>query len=209
MDVFTELPSDLHYLIGPAEKFGCNQFDDQIADFLDRATESEMDELAAVAERFRLSGHSHEFDAFLDRFPITDHQQSAQLYFLFGVIDAAGFDFCDPDWNTVESHMESLQRFGGYRLASKRAHAARFLADFGNDANAAVPLLKTACSDGDERVRVWAHYALAKIEGDVEFHIGAIRNIFSSHSDLDEFDCYDEVGMEAEAALELLTECAG
>ncbi len=209
MDVFAKLPPDLHYLIGPAERFGRYQFDDQITEFLDRATESEMDELATVAERYRLNRHSVEFDAFLDRYSITDHEQSARLYFLFCVIDAAGIDFSDPDWNTVESHMESLQRFGSFRLASQRAHAAKFLADFGNDAIAVVPLLETACSDEDERVRVWAHYALARIHGDVENHVAAIRNIFSSHNELDEFEFYDDVGMEAEAALELLNGIAG
>ena len=48
MDVFAKLPPDLQYLMGPAEKFGRYQFDDQIAGFLDRATETEMDELAAI-----------------------------------------------------------------------------------------------------------------------------------------------------------------
>ena len=209
MNVFEKLPPDLQYLIGPAEKFGGYQFDDQIAEFLDRATETEMEELAAIAERFRLNGHSQEFDAFLDQFPITDHEESARLYFLFGLIDAAGIDFSDPNWNTVESHMESLQRFGSFRLASERVHAAKFLADFGNDARAAIPLLQNACFDQDERVRVWAHYALAKIQGGADIHIAAIRNILFSHDGLDEFDCYDIVGMEAKAALESLTGNAG
>lgn len=205
MDVFPRLPTELHYLIGPAEKFGRYQFDDQIAEFLSSATESERNELVAVAERFRLNRHDHEFHAFLDQYPITDHEESACLYFLFGVMDAAGIDFSDPNWNTVESHMESLKRFGSYRLASKRAHAARSLGDFGDDATTAISLLQTSCADEDERVRVWAHYALAKIQGTTDIHVAAIRDIFSAHDTLDEFDLYDDVGMDAEEALNLLT----
>jgi len=209
MGVFSKLPAELQYLIAPAEKYGRHQFDHQVGEFLARVTDAEMDELASVAERFRLNGHSVAFNELLDRYPITEHEQSALLYFLFGVIDAAGIEFSDSDWNTVESHMASLQRFGSFRLASERAHAARFLADFGRDATPAIPLLKTACSDEDERVRVWAHYALAKLQGHVQNHESAIREIFSHHAELDEFDCYDDVGTEANAALELLNETTG
>jgi hypothetical protein len=209
MDIFSLLPPELQYLISPAKKFGQYQFDGQVDEFLDRATQSELEELASVAERFRLNRHSVAFDAFLDRYPITDHDQSALLCFLFGVIDAAGFDFSPPDWNSVESHMDSLQRVGSFRLASERAHAARFLADFGCNASPAIPLLGAACNDEDERVRVWAHYALAKVQGNVEDHIAAILSILSSHNEIDEFGFRDEIGTAANSALELLTEISG
>lgn len=204
MDVYAKLPTELKYLIAPAEKYGIYRSDCLIGDFLDKATDFELAELRAIAERYRLNGHPRMVDNFLDEFPITEHEQSAQLYHLFGVIDAAGFDISEPNWDTLEHRMESLQQFGSYRLASERMWAARFLPDFGDDAKKAIPLLKIACSDEDERVQVWAHYALVKLEGNRDIHIESIRKIFFAHDELDDLDMYDEVGSEAEAALELL-----
>lgn len=91
--VLAELPDELSYLVKPALKYGRFQFDIEILDFLDSASGEQLDELAAVAERVRLNEHYPEVSRFLDEYPITDHEQSACLYFLFGVLDHADLTF--------------------------------------------------------------------------------------------------------------------
>jgi HEAT repeat protein len=102
----------------------------------------------------------------------------------------------DENWNTVENHIKSLGKFGSYRLASKRTWAARFLAGFGPKAKSAIPALVKSLEDEDFRVRVWAHYALAVIEGDKEIHKAAIQQLAKYRTKVD---------TEADAALELLS----
>jgi hypothetical protein len=91
--VLAKLPADLAYLAAPALKYGCHQFDEEIFNFLDHATDDEMSELAAIAERVRLHGHYSIVNQWLDEFPITNFREAACLYFLFGVMDCADLDF--------------------------------------------------------------------------------------------------------------------
>ena len=93
--VLLKLPDDLHYLIGPAMKYGRYQFDHHVFDFLDRATDGEMAELAAVAERVLLRDDYPRVNAFLDENEIAESEAAARLYFLFLVLDHAGLQF---DW---------------------------------------------------------------------------------------------------------------
>jgi hypothetical protein len=204
MNVYSKLPRELRYLIGPAEKYGNYSSDILIGKFLDQATETELAELSAIAERYRLNKHAKILGKFLDEYT-TQHDQSFRLYNLLAVIDAAGFDVYESNLDSVDYQIELLQEFGSYRLASGRMFAARFLADLGDGAAKAIPLLWIACSDEDERVQVWAHYALAKLEGNRDVHVDAIRKIFFAHDELDDLDMYDEVGSEAEEALQLLS----
>lgn len=136
---FAFLPHELDYLIEPAMKYGVHQFDADVDSFLARATDSELEELARVVEHVRLNDHDDLIGCFLDDYPITDSAESANLYFLFGVIDAAGVAPADDSWNTVESRIKSLQQFGSYRLASERMHAAKALAAFGGAASGSAP----------------------------------------------------------------------
>ena len=203
---FANLPHELDYLVEPAMKYGVHQFEGDVFSFVQNATESDMEELARVAELVRLNHHEDLIGRFLDEYPITDFAESANLYFLFGVIDAADVAPDDDSWNSVDAHIESLQRHGSYRLASGRMWAARFLADFGPEARAAIPHLSQALQDEDHRVRVWAHFSLAVIVGRREEHADAIRAILASHNVRDGFNLLDEVGSEAEAALARLAE---
>ena len=94
--ILTELPDELSYLVKPALEYGRFQFDEHIFNFLDSATSEQMDELASVAERVRLNDHYPAVNRFLDRYPITDHEQASCLYFLFGVLDYADLSFEPP-----------------------------------------------------------------------------------------------------------------
>ncbi len=204
---FVYLPEQLEYLIEPALKYGRYQFDNEVADFLDRATEDDLESLARVAARITKED-GELIGRFLDEYEITDYEESAKLHFLFGLIDAADVapEVPEETWNNVESHIESLQKFGSYRLASERMWAARWLADFEGEAWPAVPYLQEALNDEDLRVRVWAHYALAIIVGNRHEHEEAIRAILAAHDERDEFGPVTDIGMEAEAALEQFDE---
>lgn len=187
-------------------QYGRYQFDDEIDSFLQTATENDLNVLAQIAERVQLNKHQELIDDFLDEYAITEYSESAKLYFMFGVIDAADVTPEDDSWNTVYEHIKSLQKHGSYRKASERMWAARFLADFGPEAKPAIPFLEIALKDDDLRVQIWSHFALAKLIGDREIHKQAINTIFAQHQNKDEFGDFDEIGMEAEEALEKLFE---
>lgn len=93
LPILEQLPNDLEYLIKPAMKYGRYQFDDDIFKFLDRATAEQMEELASVAERVLLQEDYPRVMAFLDEHPITESEEAARLYFLFGVLDFADLQF--------------------------------------------------------------------------------------------------------------------
>ena len=93
IDVLRNLPEELHYLIEPAGTFGVYQFDADIFGFLDEASAVQLNMLAQIAERVRINHHYAQVNAFLDRYPITKHEDAAKLYFLFGVMDYADLIF--------------------------------------------------------------------------------------------------------------------
>ncbi|MBX9681476.1 MAG: hypothetical protein K2X38_22195 [Gemmataceae bacterium] len=103
--------------------------------------------------------------------------------------------------------MKNLQKHGSFRLASERANAAMILADMTEHAATSIPLLRQRLADEDLRVQVWAHYALAKLEGDVESHEDAVRGIHNQHNAKDADGLYLEfVGNTSEGVLEKLAE---
>jgi len=87
------LPPELKYLIRPAFKFGRHQFDSSMFNFLDRASRSDMQELSEIADRVKTNNHYDDVNEFLDRYSMTDHEECANLYFLFGVMDHADLEF--------------------------------------------------------------------------------------------------------------------
>lgn len=91
--ILVELPDELSYLVESALEYGRFQLDEHIFNFLDSATPKQMQELASIAERVRLNDHYPAVNRFLDQYPITDHEQAACLYFLFGVLDHADLSF--------------------------------------------------------------------------------------------------------------------
>jgi hypothetical protein len=201
--VLAKLPEELDYLIDPALKYGVHQTDDDHFDFLHRATPDEMEELASVAERYRLSEHHDQVADFFDAYPITDHAESAMLYWLFGLMGVAGLPLSTENCDTVERHIAALRRFGSFRLASERANAAMLLAAFGRDATPAIPDLRRALHDEDLRVQVRAHFALAVIEGNRIEHQQTVSKIYSLHNKKNEFGSHiEDVGRDAADVLE-------
>src|SRR5262249_36186452 len=205
--VLAKLPVEVQYLIEPALKYGVHQSDDKRDRFLQKIAPKQLEELAAVAERYRLSEHHDLVEDFLDKYPITEYPEAAKLYFLFLILDEAGLALDPENWNTVDRHTKALRKFGSFRVASERARAAMLLAEFGKRASPAIPELRRALGDEDLRVQVWAHYALAIIEGNRAEHERAVRQIYSKHNKKDELGCHiDDVGGEAACVLEKLGE---
>lgn len=200
------LPTELAYLIEPAMKYGIHQFPDARFEFLQNASKEDLEALAVIAERIRTNDHGDLVSEFLDQYPITAHPESSNLYFLFGVMDDARLNFVNDNWNTVEKLIASIEKHGSRRRASNRMHAAKFLANFGENAKPAIPALTKALDDPDIRVKVWAHFALAVLQGDRARHEAAVREIFSQHNTTDSLGCYDDVGGEARDALQRFQE---
>lgn len=91
--ILDRLPVSLQYLKDPALKYGVYQFVSDIDGFLGTATSEEMAELTSVGDRVHSEKHYPMILEFIKEYPITEHPDSACLYFLFGVLDYAGIKF--------------------------------------------------------------------------------------------------------------------
>ena len=91
--ILRELPCELAYLAEPAMRFGVYQFDNDIDRFLAHANDTELSQLAAIAERVRLNDHFPVVNDWLNDHEIDKHAEAANLYFLFGLMDAADMTF--------------------------------------------------------------------------------------------------------------------
>lgn len=85
---WTKLPTHLHYLAGPAEKYGRYQFEDRIFDYLmNDMTEQDRVELRAIAER--MLPDEPAINAWLDKYNMTVHDEAGLVYFLGHLIALA------------------------------------------------------------------------------------------------------------------------
>jgi hypothetical protein len=91
--VLSTLPAELAYLAQPAMRFGIYQFEDHVGAFLSAASNEDMEELARLAERVKFNDHFTLVNDWLDRYEMTEYREAANLYFLFGVMDAADLEF--------------------------------------------------------------------------------------------------------------------
>jgi hypothetical protein len=133
------------------------------------------------------------FDDWSDENPINESEETCSFYFAREFLSETGCRQEDQNWNTVLRHIRSLNRFGSYRLASLRMHAAKFLAGFGNEAQPAIEPLTCALQDEDGRVRVWAAATLFRIDGENQAHLSLIAESLRDNT--------DEVRSEAAGAL--------
>ena len=90
--VLVHLPADLHYLIEPALRFGLQTMPD-VYQYLEQASPQQMDELRRIADRVLTNDHYPVVTKFLDVHSISEHPESAKLYFLFGALDSTGLQF--------------------------------------------------------------------------------------------------------------------
>ena len=90
--VLEKLPNDLHYLIEPAIRFACRTEWDAFA-HLSNASSQDLQLLSTIARRVLENDHYPIVIQFLDKYPMTKFDESAQLYFFFGLLDHSGLNF--------------------------------------------------------------------------------------------------------------------
>ncbi|MCH7727438.1 MAG: HEAT repeat domain-containing protein [Planctomycetes bacterium] len=192
MDI-SKVPESLRHLVPYVERWTAIGHEEILARLESaRSDETKMDDARRFAELFTPE-LQEQCDLWEDQEPITDSEETSAFYFATGVLDELDLLQADENWNTVERQSEELTKFGSYRLASGRMHSAKFLAEFGGEARSAIEPLRVALDDEDRRVRVWAHFALYKIDGGHQSHIESIRGYLH--------DADEEVRTEAAPAL--------
>jgi hypothetical protein len=91
--ILSKLPTELAYLAEPAMRYGVYHFDNEMDTFLSSASKVAMEELATLAERVRLNNHYPRVNAWLNEFRMTQFEEAANLYFMFGLMDMADLRF--------------------------------------------------------------------------------------------------------------------
>jgi hypothetical protein len=100
--VLGRLPSELHYLIEPVLRCGCNSKDEALA-YANKATAEELNDLARIATCVLVHDHYPAVGKFLERYPMSRYPECAKLYYFFAVLDQAGLEFDElPDWIPVD-----------------------------------------------------------------------------------------------------------
>ena len=188
-----KIPESLRHLVPYVERWTATGNEEILARLeTARSDQAKMDDACRFGELFTPK-IQEECALWTDREPITESEETSAFYFATSVLDELDLLQSDENWNTANNHIEALTKFGSYRLASERMHAAKFLADFGNKGSKVIQPLQTALDDEDHRVGVWAHFALYKIDGGDQAHIESIRGYLH--------DADNEVRTEAAPAL--------
>jgi hypothetical protein len=79
-----KLPSHLSYLAAAAEKYGVISGDQAIDEFFRMASPDELNALSMLS--WRVADDFDEIDAWLDRYPMTHHKESALVYFALQLV---------------------------------------------------------------------------------------------------------------------------
>ncbi|MCU0719431.1 MAG: hypothetical protein MUC83_06990 [Pirellula sp.] len=90
--VLEQLPTELHFLIGPALRFACRSEDDAF-DHLDNLKQDDRELLAQIAAQVLEEDKFPRVMEFLKKYPLNEYDECAQLYFFFGLLDYGGFKF--------------------------------------------------------------------------------------------------------------------
>jgi len=174
-----DIPEPLRPFAALVEKWMLT--DESKSERLQRAEgdEAAMEELELAAQRWSLEHRV----AFQDWRESEDHPSAASRlydYFLSFLVELEiGPDERPSDW--VGMWIEWLSAFGSQLKAARRWQAAESLADYGPNGMRAIPALREALVDEHLLVRVWAHYALARLDGDLQWHRTAIELIGQIH----------------------------
>jgi hypothetical protein len=82
---WSKLPQDLAYAREPAEKYGGYQFDAKVQEFFENASDQQLKELREFTAKVRRQNDEPKFKEWIRSFRMTDHPESALVYFLFGL----------------------------------------------------------------------------------------------------------------------------
>ena len=175
----TRIPVALRPLAPLVEKWGCVEDADREA-AAERAETNpdEMAELKKLAAKWSPRVFEY-FERWGERIPEDGTFEYWKFYFarlLIAELEAWPRE-TRKAIDRVAEEMGKLKRHGSYRFASERMWAARSLPDYGPPVRRAIPLLRICLNDEDFRVQVWAHVALALIDGNADDHRKAIDRI--------------------------------
>jgi hypothetical protein len=90
--VLAKLPMDLHYLIEPVLRYACRTEWDVFSQ-LESASKQQMEFLSSIAKRVLENDHYSIVTRFLGEYSMSTHDECAQLYFFFGLLDHGGLTF--------------------------------------------------------------------------------------------------------------------
>lgn len=174
----TRVPVILRPLAPLVEEWGCVDEAERIA--LEEQADSDpriMSEVRRFAGKWQ-QRHFDAFDSWGDRVRgKAPGEYSKFFYAKILISELEAWPRSKKKVDRVAEHIAVLKRHGSYREASERMWAARLLPDYGPEANRAVRHLRKCLDDEDFRVRVWSHFALALIEGNVNEHRNEIERI--------------------------------
>lgn len=193
------VPDQLVQFLPIVQKWGAINSDTERYDSLDKAEAdpTALDELEAFNNAWTPE-IGELFAEWSDREPMTENDTVARFYFTLLLLDELGFKLPrDEDADPVEELIEQLARTGSPAKDSGRMWAARGLPDYGEDAKRAIPHLESALDDPLPNVRIWTHYALARLAGDEARHREAIRKIGKQENN-------EDTDLDVESALENL-----
>jgi hypothetical protein len=98
--ILTQLPAELHYLIAPVLSCGCLSNEETLT-YLNEASAEQFKHLAVIARCVLVHDHYPEVGKFLERYPVSQHPESAKLYYFFAALDQAGLEFDElPNWGS-------------------------------------------------------------------------------------------------------------
>jgi hypothetical protein len=83
---WSKLPGELTYLIEAASRYGIIEGDQDVDDFCESVSETQLRELQEISKR--MDKDAARIDAFLHTCPMTEHPEACRVYFLTGLIDA-------------------------------------------------------------------------------------------------------------------------
>ncbi|MDR0521735.1 MAG: hypothetical protein LBH00_07760 [Planctomycetaceae bacterium] len=89
----TIVPDELSYLVEPSQKYKDYRFAEQLEWLSQNISKEELESLQIIAEKVRHQKDYVKVNRWLDRFKMTKYPIAADIYFLFGVMDALDIVF--------------------------------------------------------------------------------------------------------------------
>ena len=195
------IPKQLHRYISIVSKCGIITSDSERYEHADKILDNPTlyNELRSMLNAWTEEDQDI-YEEWADRESLTTCDELAYYYFTFMLADEIGISTQTIEYDTLDILLKDLSKYGSYKRASNRMHAAKFLGFKGQEAEEALSILEKMLLDEDYRVRVWVNFAIATITGEYAKYKHTIQRLAEDKGDEDE----GWVRLEAEAALEEL-----
>lgn len=83
------LPGELSYLIAPADRYAPYYAEGAMLEFLEAAGPEDWKRLQQTSDTIRKHGHLETISVWIDRYPMTEHEESWRVYTLMLLLDHA------------------------------------------------------------------------------------------------------------------------